>query len=254
MRAKRKIREAGIRFEAPAAGRLGERLAAVLAGVYLVFNEGYAASSGDSLIRAELCDEAIWLGRLLRRLLPADAETAGLLALMLLHHARARARCDASGRPVLLADQDRSLWDAGLIAEGCAVLDSAVVLGAPGPYQLQAAIAALHVSAARYADTDWLQIALLYGELARRDPSPVVEVNRAVAVGMADGPLAGLAILAPVLSGGSLDGYAPLHAAHAALLEQAGDTAGARAAWERVVACAGNEAIAAEIRRRHLSI
>jgi RNA polymerase sigma-70 factor (ECF subfamily) len=252
VRAKRKIREAGIRFEVPADPRhLTERLSSVRTVVYLVFNEGFAASSGDALIRAELCDEAVWLGRLLRRLLPRDAETAGLLAVMLLHQSRAAARVAADGRPVPLAEQDRSLWSAELTAEGVAVLDAALALHSPGPYQLQAAIAALHAGANSFDATDWAQIALLYGALARIEPSPVIEVNRAVAVGMADGPLAGLAVLSPVLASGALDDYAPLHAAHGFLLEKAGDEERARGAWGRAAAASGNPVVREELLRRH---
>jgi RNA polymerase sigma-70 factor, ECF subfamily len=250
VRAKRKIREAGIRFAEPAADARTERLAGVRAVVYLVFNEGYAASEGDRVVRTDLCEEAIWLGRLLRRLLPGDAETAGLLALMLLHHSRSAARQDADGRPVPLAEQHRARWDGALITEGLAVLADAMARRDPGPYQLQAAIAAVHAEAADVADTDWPQIAALYGELARRTPSPVIEVNRAVAVGMADGPLAGLAVLAPVLAAGTLAGYAPLHAAHADLLARAGDTEGAAAAWARAADATSNAALRDELRRR----
>jgi RNA polymerase sigma-70 factor (ECF subfamily) len=250
VRAKRKIRESGIRFEVPAAGFLSERLSGVRAVVYLVFNEGYAATGGDQLVRAELCEEAIWLGRLLHRLLPGDAETAGLLALVLLHHARAAAREDSAGRPVQLADQDRSRWDRALIAEGTRVLDAAMARREPGPYQLQAAISAVHCQAPGFAETDWPQIAALYAELARWDPSPVVEINRAVAVGMADGPQAGLAILEPILTSGTLTAYAPLHAAHADLLERAGGREEAAAAWGRAADAAGNEALREELRRR----
>jgi RNA polymerase sigma-70 factor (ECF subfamily) len=249
VRAKRKIRQAGIRFEVPTADALADRLAAVHGVVYLVFNEGYAATGDAGLVRVDLCEEAIWLGRMLHRLLPADAETAGLLALMLLHHSRAPARQDADGRPVPLAEQDRSRWRRDLIAEGAAVLDAAVARRAAGPYQLQAAIAALHAHAPSVEATDWPQIAALYGRLARLAPSPVVEVNRAVAVGMADGPLAGLAVLAPVLAAGVLDGYAPLHAAHADLLERAGDP-GAAAAWARAVAATANPVLRDELHRR----
>ncbi len=249
VRAKRKIKESGIRFEVPGPDALGPRLSGVRAVVYLVFNEGYAASGGEVLVRGPLCDEAVWLGRLLYRLLPRDAETAGLLALMLLHHARSPARVDPHGRPVPLGEQDRTRWDPAMTAEGLAVLEDALSRRSPGPYQVQAAIAALHARAASFAGTDWAQIAVLYGQLARLDPSPVVEVNRAVAVGMADGPRAGLAVLEPVLAAGTLDGYAPLHVAYADLLERAGDP-GAGAAWERAIALTHNDALRDELRRR----
>ena len=252
VRAKRKIRETGIRFTVPSSpAHLAERLSSVRMVVYLVFNEGFAASAGAALVRDDLCDEAIWLGRLLRSLLPADPETTGLLALMLLHSARRGARLAPDGRPVPLAEQDRALWNRALIEEGSRVLDEALELHSPGPYQLQAAILALHASAGSYESTDWPQIALLYRALARLDPSPVVEVNRAVAVGMADGPLAGLAVLAPVLASGALSQYAPLHAAHGFLLDKAGDPERARGAWGRAAETSGNAAVHDELLRRH---
>ena len=250
VRAKRKIRAAGIRFTPPAAAELGPRLAGVQAVIYLIFNEGYSASGDGALVRVDLCAEAIWLGRVLHRLLPGDAESAGLLALMLLTHSHAAARIDADGHPVTLAGQDRAPWDQDLITEGSAILDAAVALARPGPYQLQAAIAALHSQAPSAELTDWPQIAALYGELARRSPSPVVEVNRAVAVGMADGPLAGLAILAPVVSGGQLDGYGPLHAARADLLDRAGAPDLAAAAWQRAIETTENGVLRDELIRR----
>jgi RNA polymerase sigma-70 factor (ECF subfamily) len=250
VRAKRKIKVSGIRFEVPAAAALPDRIADVRRVIYLVFNEGYAASSGAALVRGDLCDEAIWLGRLMRRLVPGDAETAGLLALMLLHGSRAPARADAEGRPVPLAEQDRTRWRADMITEGLAVLDAAVERRAPGPYQLQAAIAALHAEAPAFDDTDWPQIAALYAELGRRAPSPVVEVNRAVAVGIADGARAGLAVLVPVLASGALDDYGPLHTAHADLLDRAGDAAGAARARARALATTASPVLRAELARR----
>jgi RNA polymerase sigma-70 factor (ECF subfamily) len=249
VRAKHKIRSAGIRFEVPGPDAMASRLAGVRAVVYLVFNEGYAATGGRHLVRADLCGEAIWLGQLLHRLLPDDAETTGLLALMLLHDSRAAGRQDPDGRPVPLAEQDRTLWGQAMIAEGAALLDDAVARRSPGPYQLQAAIASLHAQAPTFEETDWGQIAALYSELGRRAPSPVIEINRAVAVGMVHGPRAGLAVLEPILASGTLTGYGPLHAAHADLLERAGDSAAA-AAWARAIDATENTALRSELRRR----
>ncbi len=218
--------------------------------IYLIFNEGYAATGSAPLVRTDLCEEAIWLGRLVHQLLPDDAESAGLLALMLLHSARADARLDDDGQPVALAEQDRGRWRRDLIDEGVALLDEAITRRDPGPYQVQAAIAALHGQAPTFADTDWAQIAELYRELARRTPSPVIEVNRAVAAGMADGPLAGLAVLTPVLAGGELAEYGPLHTAHADLLERAGDPVAAQRARDRALATTTSPVLRDALARR----
>jgi RNA polymerase sigma-70 factor, ECF subfamily len=246
VRAKRKIAVARIPYRVPEDAELPDRLAGVLAVVYLVFNEGYAASAGDRLVRDDLCAEAIRLGRLLARLMPDDAETAGLLALMLIHDARRAARVGPDGTYVALPDQDRSLWDHKRLAEGQCVLDRALRLRRPGPYQLQAAIAALHVS----QPVDWPQIAALYGVLAEQAPSPVVEVNRAVALGMAGDPAAGLAVLDAV----DLDDYQPLHAARAELLRRSNDRSAADAAYARAIELSANEVERAELERRRAAL
>jgi RNA polymerase sigma-70 factor, ECF subfamily len=250
VRAKRKIAEARIPYRVPADEELPDRLRGVLQVVYLIFNEGYAAAEGDRLVREELCDEAIRLGLLLSRLMPDDAEVWGLLALMLLHDARRAARVDASGRYVALDAQDRSLWDQNRIREGRAMLERAARLRRPGEYQVQAAITALQVEAPDPEATDWAQIAELYGALGVLNPSPVVELNRAVAVGMASGADAGLELLAPLLADTALERYQPLYAAHAELLRRAGDAAGAARAYERAIELSANAVERAELQRR----
>jgi RNA polymerase sigma-70 factor, ECF subfamily len=250
VRAKRKIAEAHIPYRVPADEELPDRLRGVLRVVYLIFNEGYAAAEGERLVREELCDEAIRLGELLCRLVPDDAEAWGLLALMLLHDSRRGARVDPSGRFVALDAQDRSLWNRDKIRAGLARLDRAVRLRRPGEYQLQAAITAVQIQSPDAESTDWAQIAELYGALAALSPSPVVELNRAVAVGMAEGAAAGLALLEPLLSDPALERYQPLHAAHAELLSRAGDATGAAGAYERAIALSANAVERAELERR----
>jgi RNA polymerase sigma-70 factor (ECF subfamily) len=229
VRAKRKIADAGIAYRVPEEEELPHRLPSVLASVYLIFNEGYAATAGEALVRRELCAEAIRLGRLLAELMPDRPEPRGLLALMLLHHARRDARVDAEGRLVLLADQDRSLWHADEIDEGRALAAAA----APDRYGLQAAIALEHVAPV----TDWRRIADCYEALAALDPSPVVELNRAVAIAMAEGPERGLALMDTIEG---LDAYHLLHSARADLLRRLGRADAARAAYERALELAGN--------------
>ncbi|MEY2534155.1 MAG: polymerase sigma-70 factor, subfamily [bacterium] len=254
VRAKRKIAAAGIPYRVPPDETLPDRLGGVLAVLYLVFNEGYAASGGDRLVRADLCDEAIRLARLLAGLMPDDAESAGLLALMLLHDSRRAARTDERGSFVALPDQDRSTWDAARIEEGVATLDRAVRLRRPGPYQLQAGVAAAHATAPTAAETDWRQIAALYGRLVQLTPSPVVHVNRAVAVGMAEGPPAGLALLDELAGDRRVGAYQPFHAARAELLRQAGEADRAADAYARAIELSTNAVERAELERRRAAL
>jgi RNA polymerase sigma-70 factor (ECF subfamily) len=237
VRGKAKIRDAGVPFVIPTAQEFPQRLDAVLAVVYLVFNEGYSATSGDSLTRANLSEEAIRLGRLLVELLP-EPETIGLLGLMLLHESRRLARTTPEGDIVLLEDQDRSKWDAHFIAEGTALVERALRTRRFGAYTVQAAIAAVHASAPGAAQTDWRQIAALYEALLAINPSPVVELNRAVAVAMRDGPAAGLTLIDAILERGDLADYHLAHAARADLLRRLGRREEARQAYERALALA----------------
>lgn len=248
-RAKAKVAGAGVAFEAPGPVERSERLAAVMAMLYLVFNEGYSAGVAEAGARAPLCEEAIRLARLLLRMFPAEPEVMGLLALMLLQHARAAARFDADGQVVLLEDQDRGLWDRRRIEEGLALVDKAVRHRRPGPYQLQAAIAALHGRAARPEDTDWAGIERLYVALERWQPSPVVTLNRAVAVAKTRGPGPALGLVDALA--GPLDGYFHFHGVRGWLLMRLDRPAEAREAFSRAIALAATAAEAAHI-RQHL--
>src|SRR3954469_9967409 len=234
VRAKAKIRDARIPYQVPALAALADRLDSVLHVVYLVFNEGYFASSGESLTRHDLSGEAIRLGRLLVELLP-EPEVIGLLALMLLHESRRASRTSASGELILLGDQDRSRWTRELIVEGTALVERALTLRRLGPYTLQAAIAAVHAEAMSEASTDWAQIVALYDILLRADPAPVVELNRAAAVAMRDGPLAGLRIIDAILARGDLTDYLHAHSARADLCRRLGRAEEARAAYQRAL-------------------
>jgi predicted RNA polymerase sigma factor len=240
-RAKRTLAEARVPFEAPAGDERVERLASVLEVVYLIFNEGYSATAGDDWMRVELCEDALRLGRVLARILPGEGEVHGLVALMEIQQSRARARVGPDGEPVLLADQDRSRWDRLLIARGLAALARAAELGPLGPYALQAAIAACHARAASTEATDWAQIARLYGALAQAAPSPVVELNRAVAISMADGPAAGLAAVDALADEPALRGYHLLPAVRGDMLERLGRGEEARAEFARAAGLTRNE-------------
>jgi predicted RNA polymerase sigma factor len=246
VRAKRTIRERALPYEVPERDEIAERLPAVLAVIYLVFNEGYAAHTGDALVRHDLCDEAIRLGRVLAELMPSEPEALGLVALMELQASRAAARTDAEGHLVLLADQDRSRWDAARIERGLALLERALTLleragslGRPGPYQLQAAIASCHARAVSWDTTDWPRIVAHYDALMAVAPSPVVQLNRAVAVGLAHGPASGLVAL-DAIRAAALDGYHLLPAARADFLRRLARFAEAAAEYERALELADN--------------
>jgi RNA polymerase sigma-70 factor (ECF subfamily) len=250
VRAKKKIRNAGIPYRVPPAHLLPERTTGVLGVVYLLFNEGYAATSGAELVRTNLCAEAIRLARVLARLMPDEPEVLGLLALLLLHDARRGTRVDAAGELVTLEDQDRTAWDRAEVDEGAALLETALRRGRPGPYQIQAAIAACHTTAPTAEDTDWADIAGLYGELERFVPSAVVRLNRAVAVGMAQHPDVGLELVAELERSGELADYHLLPATRADLLRRSGRTAEAAAAYELALELVENAAERRFLERR----
>lgn len=250
VRAKAKIRDANIPYRVPAAEDLPLRLRSVLAVVYLVFNEGYAASSGEALVRADLCAEAVRLGRVLAALMPAEPEVMGLLALMLLVEARRPARATAGGELVPLAEQDRTLWDGPLVAEGQAIVRACLRRGKPGPYQIQAAINAVHSDAPRASATDWRQIVRLYDQLRAFDPGPVVALNRAVAVAEVDGPEAALALVDAL----PLGAYPLFHAIRADLLRRLGRTAGAAEAYDAAIALTENVPQRAFLLRRRAAL
>jgi RNA polymerase sigma-70 factor (ECF subfamily) len=248
VRAKGKIRNAGIPYRVPPAHLLPQRTTGVLAVVYLLFNEGYVASAGAPLMRSDLAAESIRLARLLVALMPEEAEAGGLLALLLLQDSRRAARVDAAGELVTLEDQDRSLWDQAAIDEGCRQIEAALALGRPGPYQLQALIAACHSTAADAADTDWARIARLYAHLGQLTPSPVVELNRAVAVAMSQGPEAGLRLVDALSATGQLEGYYLLAATRADLLRRAGRSSEAAQSYREAL-----ELVATDAERAHLT-
>ena len=251
VRAKRMIRDAGIPYSVPETNVMPERIEAVLTVIYLIFNEGYAATRGDQLVRADLCAEAIRLGRLVRVLMSPrpPSEATGLVALMLLHDSRRTARHDQAGDLILLEEQDRRLWDREKIAEAMPMVDEAL-RGEPGPFALQAAIAALHCQAARPEDTDWPQIIQLYDLLQGLQPSPIVSLNRAVAVAMVDGPRAALLLIDELAASGDLNGYHLLHAARADMLRRTGSSAEAAKSYKRALSLATNESERRFLERR----
>lgn len=250
VRAQRKIQAAGIPFAIPAADALDDRVDGVLAAIYLVFNEGYSATAGDTLVRRSLCEDALRLAHLLDRLLPERGEIEGLLALMYFHHARRATRTDAAGRMVPLEEQDRARWDRQAIGEGARLMRQASRRGPGGPYALQAAIASAHALAPRPDLTDWASVVTLYDALLRQRPSPVIALNRAAAVAMIEGPAAGLALLDPLEADPRLTQYPYLPAARADLLRRAGDRAGAAVAYRAALGLIGSDAERAYLERR----